>query len=341
VANENEVSTGDEKSDSSVEEVNEDIQLSSDEAIIDRENEVAAIDAIVNPPTIEEKKENKAEEKVVEDTADKSAPAAKVEEKSDTTGKVGEELGKLNLPPRLLQAAKRNHLTDQDVLDLGDKAEKVLTGLAASSDRVSTELGEIGRKLKEKAALTIPKQEAKPATLKVEVKDDDLDEVKELKNVVNSLTTQLSNLTKVVANKNEESTSASEIERDKKIDEFFDNKSAEYTEFGNSKEMSKVALAMRQSVWESADNILIGASVSGQKVSLEEALDAAMSLYENKNPQKKKVTREQVLSEVEKREKNLIQRPSSKKSSKVVTKDQRQELVKAVTKVLSKGEGGW
>jgi hypothetical protein len=331
------------------EEVVAEVELSSDEAIIDRGEEVKAIDAIINPPAVEEKEETKEKEtekkavegKVEEDTEKKSDAGAKVEEKSDTTGKVAEELSKLNLPPRLLQAAKRNHLTDQDVLDLGDKAEKVLFRFAESSDRVSAELGELGRKLKEKAALTSPKQEVKSTTLKVEVKDDDLDEVKELKNVVNSLTTQISNLTKQVTTKNEESTSASEIERDKKIDAFFDSKAAEYVEFGNSKELSPVALAMRRNIWDSADNILIGAQVSGQKVSIEEALDAAMSLYENKNPQKKKVSREQVLKEVETREKNLIQRPTSKKNSTPAAKDTRGELIKAVTKVLSKGEGGW
>ena len=326
------------------EEVIEEVELSSDEAIIDRESEVAAIDAIVNPP-VEEEKEEKPEEKaaakVVEDAAEKSTQDDKVEEKSETTVKTEEDISKLNLPPRLLQAAKRNHLTDQDVLDLGDKAELVLSRFAESSDRVSTELGEIGRKLKEKNALATPKQEAKPATLKVEVKEDDLDEVKELKNVVNALTTQISNLTKQVTTNNVESTKSAEVERDKKIDSFFDSKAAEHVEFGNSKALSAVDLAIRQNIWESADNILIGAQVSGQKISIEEALDAAMSLYENKNPQKKKVSREQVLKEVETREKNLIQRPSSKKSSKVAPKDQRQELVKAVTKVLSKGEGGW
>jgi hypothetical protein len=323
------------------EEVIEDTQLSSDEAIIDREKEVAAIDAIVNPTTAEETKEEKAEEKVVEDKEEKSETTAKVEEKSDTTGKIAEDISKLNLPSRLLQAAKRNHLTDQDVLDLGDNAEKVLTRFAESSDRVSAELGELGRKLKEKTALIAPKQEVKPTTLKVEVKDDDLDEVKELKNVVNSLTTQLSNLTKQVVTKNDESTFTAMKERDKKIDTFFDKKSAEFVEFGDSKELSDVALTIRQKIWESADNILIGAQVSGQKISVEEALDAAMSLYENKNPQKKKVTREQVLNEVEKREKGLIQRPSSKKDSKVVVKDQRKELVKAVAKALNRGEVGW
>ncbi len=326
------------------EEVIEEVELSSDEAIIDRENEVAAIDAIVNPPDEEEKEEKpeeKAAEKAVEDTVEKPAQADKVKEKSETTIKTEEDISKLNLPPRLLQAAKRNHLTDQDVLDLGDKAELVLSRFAESSDRVSTELGEIGRKLKEKNALATPKQEAKPATLKVEVKEDDLDEVKELKNVVNALTAQISNLTKQVTTNNVESTKSAEVERDKKIDSFFDSKAAEHVEFGNSKKLSAVDLAIRQNIWESADNILIGAQVSGQKISIEEALDAAMSLYENKNPQKKKVSREQVLKEVEKREKNLIQRPSSKKNSASTVKDPRQESVKAIAKILSRGEGGW
>ena len=323
------------------EEVIEEVELSSDEAIIDRGEEVKVIDALINPPAEEEKPEEKAEVKVAEDAAEESTQDDKVKEKSETTIKTEEDISKLNLPPRLLQAAKRNHLTDQDVLDLGDKAELVLSRFAESSDRVSTELGEIGRKLKEKNALTTPKQEAKPATLKVEVKEDDLDEVKELKNVVNALTNQISNLTKQVTTNNVESTKSAEVERDKKIDSFFDGKAAEHVEFGNSKALSAVDLAIRQNIWESADNILIGAQVSGQKISIEEALDAAMSLYENKNPQKKKVSREQVLKEVETREKNLIQRPSSKKNSAPAAKDTRGELIKAVTKVLSKGEGGW
>jgi hypothetical protein len=323
------------------EEVIEEVELSSDEAIIDRGEEVKVIDALINPPAEEEKPEEKAEVKVAEDAAEESTQDDKVKEKSETTIKTEEDISKLNLPPRLLQAAKRNHLTDQDILDLGDKAELVLSRFAESSDRVSAELGEIGRKLKEKNALATPKQEAKPATLKVEVKEDDLDEVKELKNVVNALTTQISNLTKQVTTNNVESTKSAEIERDKKIDSFFDSKAAEHVEFGNSKALSAVDLAIRQNIWESADNILIGAQVSGQKISIEEALDAAMSLYENKNPQKKKVSREQVLKEVEKREKNLIQRPSSKKNSASTVKDPRQESVKAVAKILSRGEGGW
>jgi HAMP domain-containing protein len=292
--------------------------------------------------TAEEKQEDtKPDSEAEEEDEDKSTPEGEEPEKKDdskTTPDTAKEVGKLNLPTRLLQAAKRNHLSDQEVLDLGDKAEVVLSRLADNSDRVSAELGELGRKAKELVLLS-PKKEVKQTTLDIKVNEDDPDEVKELKTSLKALTEEISGLKKQFTDKDGESTRMSLLERDRKIDSFLDGKTGDFSELGNSKDLSTAQLAVRKTIFGLADDIMTGASVRGQNVSLEDALESAFSIYESKTP-KKKVTREKVLKEVEDRERSLIHRPSHKKGVAQPT-DPRKKQIDAVKDVLNRGREGW
>lgn len=236
------------------------------------------------------------------------------EDASNATQAVEEQVAALNLPSRLIQAAKRNHLEPQEILDLGDKADLVLTRLAENSDRVSAELGEIGRKAK--VALTKPQSKEVKPTLEVVENEDDEPEVKNLKKVVRGLTSKLADIEQRDVERNTALTQREVTERDTKIDGFFDGIEKEFPEFGNTKTLTKAQIALRQSVWATADDIMIGAGVTGQSKTLEESLSDSFSIYESKSP-KQKVSREKLLDEVKQRESQLITRGASKKGSSI------------------------
>jgi len=341
-----------EKTNTEETQTNDELDETQLESAIDEEietKEVAAVEEVLNKDSeedVEAEKETKEDletkTKTAEEAKEKSTPKEgdepEKEDESVATKKAEEEVQKLNLPHRLIQAAKRNHITDQEILEYGDKAVSILTRFAESSDRVSTELGAIGRKVKEGALLN-PKKEVEKTTLDLKVSEDDEEEVKVLKGAITALNSKISNLETQISKNSEESTSVSMLERDKKIDTFFDGKTKEFSEFGNSKSLTNAELVMRKNVWELADDILVGARVNGQEVSLEDALDSAFSVYESKTP-KKKVSREKILDEVKEREKNLIHRPSSK-SKPLAAQDNKKNAVKAVKDVLDKGGAGW
>ncbi len=312
------------------------------------EEEVAAVEKVISPPEEDKKgekekikSEEKADEKIVEEEKPKTEPKEDELEstpKKDEEGKSTpeEQVKALNLPERYIQAANRNHLKPQDILDLGERAEFVLEKLAENSDRVSAELGEIGRKAK--ALLSKKKEEE--STLKIEVSEDDSDEVKELKTTIKSLAETVSSLKKSVLDTEGRTQADIEARRAVEVDTFFDSKTNEFPELGNSKSLSKAQAEIRVGIWNLADDILYGSAVRGQKKTESEALKEAFYLYEAKSP-KKKVTRESLLNEVVNREKGLIQRPSSKKKSIVQSQDPRKAATKAVADVLNRGKEGW
>jgi len=324
------------------------------------ENKVKSIkevEKILNPPEKEFKDKEKAEAKEKEaleadkksteevddgstpkDEEDEKSTPKDEEEESETTKKVDEEVKKLSLPNRLLLAAKRNHISNQDILDYGDKAGNILTRFADSSDKVSIELGALGRIAKQQALLN-PKKEANKPTLKIEENEDDSDEVKELKSNQNFLTEQIAELRGALVDEQRKSDESVLVERADKIDSFFDSKAGEFPEFGSLKTLTQVQDVMRRTVWETADDIMTGAKVSNRKISLEQALEQAFSIYESKTP-KKKISREKILDEVKKRENHFSSRPKSKKSTASVVADKKKAIA-AVNKILHKEEEGW
>lgn len=322
---------------------------------------VKDVEAVLNPPDESEvkpevkpevksevKKEVKSEvepkvksdEPVVEEVGTEPKPkeevkveSTKTEDKTDTTRTPAEQVTALNLPNRLIQAAKRNHVTDEEVLSWGDKAENILTTLANTSDRVSEQLGEIGRKAK--VNIVAPKKEAE-ATPELTESEDDAEEVLALKRAIKAQAEKLTRVEQQLIERDQKSTRSQNQERDKKIDEFFDK--VEYVEFGKAKSLTPTELVMRKTVWESADNIMVGAKVSGVPITLEDAMTQAMSIYEGKNPRKVK---EKLVDEVVKREKQLIHRPRSRKEAQAVPTGDAQ-AVAAVNKFFKeRGKDGW
>ncbi len=308
---------------------------------------VENVKKIINPPPEDDK--DKPKDKPKEDVKDNKSETGEVEDEptdtkkdvkddSDTTKTVDDKVAALNLPNRLMQAAKRNHLTSQDILDLGDKASSILGRFADSSDRLSAELGELGRK----ARLLAPKpKEDKKSTLEIKDNEDDSDEVKELKACLRALTSEVADLRNGNTVRERLLAEQEAKSRDAIVDGFFDKIAKDYPEFGNTKTLTKVQEVLRQSVWCEADDIHTGAKVNRNPISIEDALERAFFQYEGKNPAKK-VSREKLLDEVKEREKQTIHRPSGRRTDAAGGDKGNEAAVAAVNKYLQKtGQRGW
>ena len=288
----------------------------------------------------DEKKAGEEENKVVEKKAEENL-GKKGEVEDDSTNKDDSEttkkLSDLSLPKRLIQAAKRSHISDEEVIALGDNATLVLGKLADNLDVVSERLGALGRNAKV-SVKPEEKKEVKKATLKLPEEMVDTEFGKQLQSFVTGLTEQVTGLEKRLSEKSNQSIQVNTKERDTKIDGFFDTVSKSYSEFGNSKTLTNAEIVMRQNVWEKADDIMIGSQLNGDATTLDEALQQAMSIYEGKNPTKVK---EKLVNEVKQREKHLASRPTSKKG-KTAEKTDRSKAVEAVAKHLKEtGQNGW
>jgi hypothetical protein len=309
----------------------------TDELAIQQANEaieaemVERVEKIINPPKEEIKEEVKAEEVKVNEVKEEVIATTKEEVVDDSTPKVED----LKLPNRLMQAAKRSHITDAEVLKLGDNAELVLGKMADSLDAYSERLGELGKVAKVKAVKETPKEE-KLSTLDLP-EDFDLEAAKQIKGSFDALLDKVSRLETSLREKEQQAMETQLVARDQQIDGKFDAIAKEYPEFGNSKSLTNAELVMRKNVWEKADDILAGATLNREKISLEEALDQAMSIYEAKNPNKVK---EKLLNDVKEREKQHIARPASKKQAALQSKG-KDQAVRLIDDYLNRGRDGW
>lgn len=217
-----------------------------------------------------------------------------------------EDKTKLSLPHRLVQAAYRNHLTNEDIKNLGDRAETVLTSMADNLDKISTELGELGRLRKG----MLQKPELKSEKQKDEISDlDDADPIMKLINQkFNALENKLAAITQSAA-----ITRATEM--DLQIDKFFDEKSKQFSQLGSSDNLSPFELGLRKQIFDIADDIVIGAQEKGKPVTLNEALKMSFGLYEKDSI--KKQVREDILNQVKQREAQLTHRPTQRKTQQI------------------------
>lgn len=325
--------------------------LTDPEALVKIEEElnekmIADVDAVINPVEKEEVKEEKVEvkeekkeEKPAEITEEVKEEAKEEDSKSTAEGEEKDEstpmVADLKLPNRLLQAAKRNHVSDEEILKYGENAESILNKLADASDAVSERLGVLGRKIRDNVK-PAEKEAVKTATLKLP-EDFDSEAGKQIMDAVASLTAEIAALKEATAAKEAQSTQMSTVEKDKKIDGIFDKVAESYPEFGKSATLSNAELVMRQNVWANADNIMIGSNANGTSITVDEALEQAMSIYEGKHPTKVK---QKLVDEVTKREKQLISRPTSKKGKEKTEKGD-DAAVKVVTEFLNRGKDGW
>lgn len=332
-----------------VENVNDDAKVLKEAEEKIAENEKKAVDSVQD--IMDEMRERDLPETEVVEDKTEEVEDVETDEDSDTTEEVDEEDSKvedeestkkveaLKLPNRLIQAAKRNHLTDDEILYLGDNAEKVLAKLADRLDAVSAELGERGRKRREEL-LKQNEEKTEKVIPTLEFSNEQIEDNPELKKVqeaIDFLLNENKQLKEEYLAKEREQSTLTAKELDAKIDSFFDSKITDYPELGNSKELSKAELTNRLNIWEQADNIKFGAEFKGDKMSVEEALDFAFSIYESKNPAKVK---DKLVKEAKDREKQLIGRPNSKKMKQPKVSDEK--AVKAVQDVMnSRAEQGW
>lgn len=301
---------------------------------------INTVDEIVNPKedtsdknkdvADESKKEDVTETDKTDDEVDDES-TSKGEEDSKTTKTAEKQVEELHLPNRLIQAAKRNHIPAEKILSWGDNAENMLLVYADASDKISERLGEIGRNARKYQPEK--KKEDELSTLKVD-EDIDSEEVVGLKKYVNQLVSKVSKMEERLTERDKLSTQSFQLERDRKIDSFFDTVNKDFPEFGTSKTLTTAEQVMRQNLWEIADNIMIGSEINGEKIELDDALQQAISIYEGKNPKKKSAkAREKIVDEVKEREKQHIARPRSKKTINT-QKTGDEQAVAAVDKIL-------
>lgn len=260
------------------------------------------IDAETGEVLIEEKEEPaEKEEKPAEEEE-----LIELEEKVKDTTPTGKEIA---LPNRLVQAGYRHGLTNDDIKVLGDRAEPVLTKMADDADKVSTILGEYGRR--EKAEKEEPvkydefKYQAKPSQEEDVYAAEDDDRFTKTEAAINELRKDL------VTIKSAETKRQGE-RYDSTVNRFFDSKTKEYPEFGKTETLTLPELEVRKKIAEQSQFIEIGSQRMGRPVSTETALAQALSVFESTNIKQK--VRTQLVKESEKRSKQLTSRPSHRRT---------------------------
>lgn len=230
----------------------------------------------------------------------------------------------MELPNRLLQAARRANMDDNDVLALGERAEQILGHLADNFDKVSQELGELGRLRKEqqqpaqaKPAAGQPPQAKAQAGEEPAVEPDDLfgmsDKTKELLDKkINALEQEVLQLRQ----KEEERTQVQQRIFQQQIKStcanFFDTKAESYPELGKQATLNAEQEAKRTAIYDLAENIGLGSKQKGKVVTLEEALAMAFNIYEGQNARKS--VRKELISEVRNRDGQRISRPTARRT---------------------------
>jgi hypothetical protein len=222
---------------------------------------------------------------------------------------------KLSLPNRLVQAAHRNHLSDEDIVKLGDRAETVLSAMADNSDKISAELGELGRLRKEALRGKITEPETKLKQIEIE----GLDSADPMVQLINKGFETVNQRISVIEQRSA-TTQATEV--DMQIDKFFDVKTKQFPQLGDSAALSPFQLGIRKSIYNVADNIFVGAQATGKPITLNNALEAALSIYEKEDVTKQ--VRSKIIEDVKNREAQLTSRPSQRKTEQII-----QEPIKA------------
>lgn len=237
----------------------------------------------------------------LDDLLDSDEEAEISDEDEDSTQK------KENLPSRLIHAAHRNGLSDKDIEELGDKAEKVLTHLADNSDKIARDLGQLGQLKRQQDLVNSKKEDSKPT---FKLKEEDFEDNPELLSIAKALNSISSEITTLKSNNRQQVDS----NVSNKIDKFFDDKSENNPELGQTSKLNFVQSKIREAIIEEAANIRIGSQLSGKEISIDDALEHAFSLYMSDNSSVKKVkTKEDLIKEAKKRAKRKTHRPSSKK----------------------------
>ncbi len=233
------------------------------------------------------------EEELVEDEVEDET-----EETDDSTDDT-----EIALPARLVQAAHRNGLDDEAIVALGDNAEVILAKMADNSDSVSAQLGELGRLRKQ--GLERP-TDTKPAEeFKIDP-DDYTESAGKIEERMNALYAKLDAL--------EAGNTRREIEsRDAAVDSFFDSRAKDTPTLGDAKKLDATQLTLRQTIFETSDNILIGAQASGRPMTLSQSLEQAFSIYEGQNA--KVTVRNKIVEDSKKRAKQITAKPSNRKTN--------------------------
>lgn len=237
------------------------------------------------------------------------------EKPEESVAEKKEEKSKPSLPNRLIQAAYRNHLSDEDIVKLGDRAETVLSAMADNSDKVSAELGELGRLRKE----ALRGKNTEPETKLKHIEIEGLDSTDPMVQLINKGFETVNQRISAIEQKSA-TTQATEV--DMRIDKFFDIKAKQFPQLGDSAALSPFQLGIRKSIYNVADDIFIGAQTTGKPITLNNALEAALSIYEKEDVTKQ--VRSKIIEDVKNRETQLTSRPSQRKTEQL-----NQEPIKA------------
>ncbi len=300
----------------------------------------AEIDATKESEKEDEKVEggNKKDEEVVEEDVNKVSDS---EVKEDSSSKKVEgdktptKLDEMNLPGRLIQAAHRNHLTDDEIINLGDRAVPFLSKLADTLDGASQALGEAGRKYRELLKTkSVTKEDKKSTPLKFT--DEEIEQnpvLAKVQSILDANQEKIDNLETALKQKESNAVKETLTQQKAQIDVFFDEVSETFPELGNSKSLTQTQMILRDLILDDVDNIRIGATLNGSEKTLDEALGEALSIYEGKNPRKVEKIRQDIIDDVKKRESQHIHRPSTKKASENLLSEH-DKAVAAAAKVL-------
>lgn len=258
----------------------------------------AAGDGARKPPTTEDEgpaedlapgEEHLADEDETPETAPEE-PAEEPGEESDESQQEG-AAEPPDLPPRLLQAARRSKVSDAAVAALGDEAVPFLTNVADTYDRISSDLSQLGRARGQEGGIAPPPQAApvqpppqgpapsEPFRLKLDPDVLGEEQVEALQGpietVLNSLRTELAAVQQSVQERQV-------AELDARFDTFFDGAGDVYGDLLGKGRTSSLAQGsterkLREQIKAEAVPIALGLSALGRPDPIAEAADRAAS----------------------------------------------------------------
>ncbi len=230
------------------------------------------------------------------------------------------------LPPRLMHAAHRAGLTDDQVAALGDNAEGVLSRLADSYDAVSRDFGSRGKPTFTAEELETVKRTGAPPAAKDELGADLLVELdpdvygaemvgtmkEKFLPRLNALTAEVRQLRQAEYNRR-----AAQLTQE--ANEFFESVKADYGELFGEGPIGKLEPGTPQHdarlrVYKEADIIANGAVATGRPMTVREALDRAVSIVTR--DQALETARGQIARDVQKRARQVTQKPTHRAATR-------------------------
>jgi hypothetical protein len=284
-------------------------------------------------------KQDELEEGKTDVPKEEAKPAEEVE---TTKGKVETPTPTVieSLPPKLVQAAYRSGLSQEDITALGDKAEPILSKLAGKIDQASAELGELGHRIKLQMAAQQPA--VQPQSLpQLGLTPEELEMYPQLQKfipVMDALANQQQQVQQkmtVLEGAIAENEKRNAADFSNSIEDMFDGAAKTFPQLGDSEKLTFEQKSLRASLFDRADSEMVGANAKGIPMSWDEAVENAV--YAGLGHTAVQTARQQIIDEVKTRSSQILSRGTKRKTQPYYEDEDKKLLEKVSNRAKALG----